>query len=122
MANPVLIAISILISIIAVFLIIIYLINRKFRSYPYYFNIIFILVIAVDNIIRLIPGEIDSKQKETIGCKIQAFTLTLFDKLMLILMTIYSIFAYLENFQNFFYKSNKKLFLLYQQVVVLFFH
>ena len=62
MANPVLIAISILISIIAVFLIIIYLINRKFRSYPYYFNIIFILVIAVDNIIRLIPGEIDRKQ------------------------------------------------------------
>ena len=109
MANPVLIAISILISIIAVFLIIIYLINRKFRSYPYYFNIIFILVIAVDNIIRLIPGEIDSKQKETIGCKIQAFTLTLFDKLMLILMTIYSIFAYLENFQNFFYKPNEKI-------------
>ena len=109
MANPVLIAISILISIIAVFLIIIYLINRKFRSYPYYFNIIFILVIAVDNIIRLIPGEIDSKGDETIGCKIQAFTLTLFDKLMLILMTIYSIFAYLENFQNFFYKPNEKI-------------
>ena len=104
MAHPVLITISALISIVALFLIIIYLINRKFRSYPYYFNIIFILVIAIDNIIRLIHTEDKSGL-----CKFQAFTLTLFDKLMLILMTIYSIFAYLENFQNFFYKPNEKI-------------
>lgn len=109
MANAVLISISILISIIAVFLIIIYLINRKFRSYPYYFNILFIVTIAIDNIIRLIPEDNIKKDDETIGCKIQAFTLTLFDKLMLNLIAVYSIFAYLENFQNFFYKPNEKI-------------
>jgi len=113
MAEPVLITISIIISIIALFLIIIYCINRKFRSYPYYFNIIFISVIAIDNLIRLIPEGKGDKNlitgNETTLCKIQAFTLTLFDKLMLTLMTVYSAFAYLENFQNFFYKPNEKI-------------
>ena len=113
MAEPVLITISIIISIIALFLIIIYCINRKFRSYPYYFNIIFISVIAIDNLIRLIPEGKGDKNlitgNETTLCKIQAFTLTLFDKIMLTLMTVYSAFAYLENFQNFFYKPNEKI-------------
>ena len=113
MANPILIIISILISIIAIFLIIIYCINKKFRSYPYYFNIIFISIIAIDNIIRLIPeGKGDNNTEtgnETTLCKFQAFTLTLFDKLMLVLMTVYSVFAYLENFQNFFYKPKEKI-------------
>lgn len=113
MAEPILIIISAIISIIAVFLIVIYCINRKFRSYPYYFNIIFISVIAIDNIIRLIPeGKGDDNTEtgnETSLCKFQAFTLTMFDKLMVTLMTVYSVFAYLENFQNFFYKPNEKI-------------
>jgi hypothetical protein len=88
-------------------------VNRKFRSFPCYFNILFTLIIALDYIIRLIPGgkgtgEGDEKPKDIL-CHIQAFSLTLFDKLMLTFMTVYSIIAYLGTFQIYFYKSHEKL-------------
>ena len=112
MPHPVLIIISIIISIFAIFLIIIYSVKKKFRSFPCYFNILFTLIIALDNLIRLLPGgkgtgRGDDKPKE-IECHIQAFALTLFDKLMLCFMTVYSIIAYLGSFQMFFYKSYEK--------------
>lgn len=113
MQHPVLIIISVIISIFAIFLIIIYSVKRNFRSFPCYFNILFTLIIAVDNLIRLMPGGKgngigDEKPKE-IECHIQAIALTLFDKLMLCFMTVYSIIAYIGSFQMFFYKSYEKL-------------
>ena len=113
MTHPVLIIISVIIAIFAIFLIIIYSVNKKFRSFPCYFNILFTLIIALDYIIRLIPGgkgtgEGDEKPKDIL-CHIQAFSLTLFDKLMLTFMTVYSIIAYLGTFQIYFYKSHEKL-------------
>ena len=113
MTHVVLIIISILITIFAIFLIIIYSIKKKFRSFPCYFNILFTLIIALDNLIRLIPGgkgtgKGDEKPKDVL-CHIQAFSLTLFDKLMLSFMTVYSIIAYLGSFRMYFYKSYEKL-------------
>ena len=113
MTHPVLIVISIIIAIFAIFLIIIYSVNRKFRSFPCYFNILFTSIIALDYIIRLIPGgkgtgKGDEKPKDIL-CHIQAFSLTLFDKLMLTVMTVYSIIADLGTFQIYFYNSHQKL-------------
>ena len=113
MSHPVLIIISIIISLFAFLLLIIYLLNKKFRSYPCYFNIIFTLSITLDNLIRLIPGGKGDKgdnpsEKKTVLCHIQAFSLTLFDKLMLTLMTSYSIIAYMGSFHLYYYKTNVK--------------
>jgi hypothetical protein len=112
MPHPALITISAIIAVFAILLIIIYASNRKFRSYPCYFNIIFTLTITADYLIRLIPsgsgtGKDDDKPK-SISCHIQAFSLTLFDKLMLTLMTAYSFIAYLGSYQLQFYKSKEK--------------
>ena len=113
MSHPALIAISIIISLFAFLLLIIYLLNKKFRSYPCYFNIIFTLSITIDNLIRLIPGgkgdkEDNHSEKKTVLCHIQAFSLTLFDKLMLTLMTSYSIIAYMGSLHLNYYKTNVK--------------
>lgn len=112
MAHPALITINIIISIFAIFLIIIYVVNKNFRSYPCYFNIIFSSTIALDNLIRLLPagtGNGNNNEPKTLACYIQAFNLTLFDKLILTLMTVYSIIAYLGSNHLHFYKSNEKL-------------
>jgi len=109
MASLHLFIISGIISLITIFLIIIYSVNKHFRSYPFFFNIIITLSIAFDNIIRLIP--IDDKGSEDISilCQIQAFALTFFDKLMLTLMTVFLIISYLGIFKQDFYKKNEKL-------------
>ena len=110
-----LLAVDITIAIIAILLIIIYSTNKKFRSFPCYFNIIFTLTITLDNLIRLIPSGKGDKNKQdiitekTLACKMQAFTLTMFDKLMLTLMTSYSIIAYLGSYKLQFYKKKEKL-------------
>ena len=121
-AHPALLTVNVLISIVAILLIIIYSTIKKFRSYPCYFNIIFTLTITIDNIVRLIPGGkgtgIDDKESEkTISCKIQAFTLTMFDKLMLTLMTSYSIIAYLGSYKLQFYKRKEKLIFIILTVI-----
>ena len=112
-AHPALLSVNIIISIVAILLIIIYSTIKKFRSFPCYFNIIFTLTITIDNIVRLIPGGrgdgIDVEGEKAVSCKIQAFTLTMFDKLMLTLMTSYSIIAYLGSYQLNFYKRKEKL-------------
>lgn len=112
MASLPLYIISAIITLITIFLIIIYSVNRNFRSYPFFFNIIITLSIAIDNIIRLIPASngngIESEDKSAL-CQIQAFTLTFFDKLMLTLMTVFSAISYLGIFHQQFYKKNEKL-------------
>ena len=59
----------------------VYCTNAKFKTISHRFNIIFTLNIALDYLCRLFPIEV---------CEIQAFLLTLFDKLMLTLMTSFS--------------------------------
>lgn len=112
MAHTSLIIVNIIIVIVTICLIIIYSLNKKFRSYPCYFNIIFTLVITLDNLIRLIPGGkgtgVDNGEPEEVICHIQAFSLTFLDKLMLVLMTSYSIINYLGSSKLQFYRKNLK--------------
>lgn len=113
MAHPALYTISGIITFAAILLILIYSLNKKFRSYPFYFNIMFTISITFDNVIRLIPAGrgtgIDIDKEKTIPCKIQAFSLTFFDKFMLTLMVVYSIISYLGIFKMEFYKNFQKL-------------
>ena len=115
MSHPILFIISILIALIAILLAIIYCLNKKFRSYPCYFNILFTLIITFDNLIRLIPGgkrtyedEEDDGHSKSIPCHIQALSLTIFDKMMLTLMTSYSIIFYFGICKVDFYKTHVK--------------
>lgn len=70
------------------------------RKYPCYLNIILSLVIAIDNILRLIENKEDN-----FGCKLQAFILAVFDKLILTTITVNSYLTYRglsdnENYMN----------------------
>ena len=111
--------ISIIITFIAIFISILYCTNKKFRSLPFYFNMMFTFSIAVNNIIRLLPGSdkdnLEKNQfdtKKTIICEIQAFSLTFLDKYMLSLMTVYSIIAYLGSYRfDLFKKYEKRIFI-----------
>ena len=110
MAHAVLIVISTIITIIALFLIFIYIKSKNFRTkfYNFLFNIIFTSSIALNNIIRLIPAS-DTSQVEASGaCKFQAFILTVLDKLMMILITDYSIISFLGMFKFEYYSANTK--------------
>lgn len=114
-----LIIISAIISFIAIFLSIVYYTNKKFRSFPFYFNIMFTFSIAVNNIIRLLPIPDEDKNKDPkinkgIMCQFQAFSLTFLDKYMLTLMTVYSVIAYLGSYriESFKIYQNKIFFVL----------
>ena len=103
MPKLVLIIISAIITIIAIFISIVYCCNKKFRSFPFYFNIMFTFSIALNNIIRLLPvSNIANQQNQDtskiIICHIQAFSLTFLDKYMLTLMTVYSLVTYIGFF------------------------
>ena len=89
---------------ISVCITIIYAKTKTFHSYPCYFNIIFSIFIALDNICRLIVGF----DKDSIICFIQGFSLVLFDKLMLFAMTIYSLISFLGIVKLDFYRKNEK--------------
>lgn len=104
-----------LIIVITLFLIIIYIKSKTFRSYPCYLNIILSSVILIDNLLRLIP--MDSKENDSQDpeerevsflCNIQAFLLSVFDKLMLTSMTINSYLTYVGFTNNEFYKAHIK--------------
>ena len=102
MPELVLIIISAIITIIAIFISIVYCTNKQFRSFPFYFNILFTFSIAVNNIARLLPIQETDKiknHKKSIMCQVQAFSLTFLDKFMLTLMTVYSIIAYLGSYR-----------------------
>ena len=60
------IIISSLITIFTIGIIIIYSLNKSFKSLPCYFNILFCVVNSLDNILRLIPPSlgVDLSKKE----------------------------------------------------------
>ena len=115
---------SLLIAIFTILLIIVYSKDKYFHNsknkklsdmylYPCYFNIFFCVIVALNNIIRLIPfrftvGPNDQEGDENAVCKTQAFLATLFDKLLVSLMTNYSIVNYLSVFKSDFYQKNIK--------------
>jgi hypothetical protein len=96
---------SVLIILVTLCIICIYIKTKEFRSYPCYFNILLSSVIALDNIIRIIPVSGDD---ESIMCLIQGFSLALFDKLMLTTMTVYSLISFLGIIKIELYKIYEK--------------
>ena len=111
--NPGLIAVSVLISVAGILIMIIYGKSKIFHSYPYYFNIYFIVTIMLNNLIRLIPGSKEENEfKTSVGCYIQGIILTVLDKLMLCQITSYSIIYYLGSFHSEVFEKNKMLIFL----------
>ena len=111
--NPVLIAISVLITVSAILIVIVYAKSKIFHSYPYYFNIFFMLTIMMNNLIRLIPGRPEENEFDTsIQCYIQGIILTVLDKLMLCQITSYSVIYYLGSFHSEFFERNKMMIFL----------
>jgi hypothetical protein len=108
-----LLILSIVIALFTILIIIIYCKGDSFKSYPCYFNIFFCLSITLDNLLRLIQIKREDKGNEvTVWCLIQALSLSLFDKIILNSITIYSIIHYLGFYKQEFYENNlKKIFI-----------
>lgn len=102
-----------LIITIALYLVVIYIISKTFRSYPGYLNIILSLVIAVDNILRLIGiGE-----KQTATCYFQALFLAIFDKLIFTSLIINSFLTFLGVTKYYFYSRKIKLLFIISNII-----
>ena len=111
--DPALIVVSVLIAVAGILIMIIYGKSKIFHSYPYYFNIFFILTIMLNNLIRLLPGREDENEfKTSIGCYIQGIILTVLDKLMLCQITSYSVIYYLGSFHSEVFEKHKMLIFL----------
>ena len=108
--DPALIVVSVLIAVAGILIMIIYAKSKIFHSYPYYFNIFFILTIMLNNLIRLFPGRKDENEfKTSTGCYIQGIILAALDKLMLTQIASYSIIYYLGSFHSEVFERNKLL-------------
>ena len=86
----------------------------EFRKYPCYLNILLTLIIVIDNLIRFITND-----KNTFSCKIQAFILAVFDKLVLTTITVNSYLTYKGLFDNEYYMNNIKSLFIITNVVSL---
>ena len=112
--DPPLIVFDVLVLIFAIFISIIYFKSKIFHSYPYYFNIFFIITILLNNAIRLMPvGEKVNEYERDLACYIQGISLTVLDKLILCEITTYSIIYYLGVFFHDFYEENQMLIFLF---------
>ena len=113
----------VLIIIFTILLIVVYIKDRnlniktndsnKLQLYPFYFNVFFCVIIVIENAIRLIPESIGvdpsyEKGEANFFCSLQAISASLFDKLLLSNMTIYSIVNFLCVFLSDFYKNHLK--------------
>lgn len=111
--DPALIVVSVLIAVAGILIMIIYGKSKIFHSYPYYFNIFFIVAIMLNNLIRLLPGRSDENEfKTSVGCYIQGIILTVLDKLILCQITSYSVIYYLGSFHSEIFEKNKMLIFL----------
>ena len=109
-AHPTLIVLSALITVAGILIMIIYAKSKIFHSYPYYFNIFYILTVMLNNLIRLLPGRKDENEfKTSTGCYIQGIILAALDKLMLTQIASYSIIYYLGSFHSEVFERNKLL-------------
>ena len=108
--HPTLIVLSALITVAGILIMIIYAKSKIFHSYPYYFNIFYILTVMLNNLIRLLPGREDENEfKTSTGCYIQGIILAALDKLMLTQIASYSIIYYLGSFHSEVFERNKLL-------------
>ena len=102
-----LIILNIVMAIYGFFIIFMYLKSKIFHSYPYYFNIFYIVTILLNNLIRLIPKREEENEFEiSIQCYIQGIFLAVLDKYMLCQITSYSLIYFLGSFYNQFFEKN----------------
>ena len=105
--SPILIITSSIIIVFNLFMIFIYIKNKKLKSFHIYFNIFFCTVIFLSNIIRLLKvGNFSEGQNAF--CQIQAVLLAILDKLIIYLISNYSMIFYLGIIKNNFFVSNGK--------------
>ena len=86
------------------------------RSYPCYLNIILSLVIAINNLTRLITTE----EEQSFACQLQAFILAVFDKLISTTITVNSYLTYRGLCDNEYYIEHIKQFFIITNSIGLF--
>ena len=82
--------------------------NNIIRSYPCYLNIILSVVIAINNLTRLITTE----EEDSFACQLQAFILAVFDKLISTTITVNSYLTYRGLCDNDYYIEHIKQFFI----------
>ena len=101
--------------IITLYLVVIYIISKSFRSYPCYLNIILSSIIVINNILRIIGiGEIGTGK-----CYFQAFTLALTDKLFFSFLSINAFLSYIGVVYFHFYVKNIKYLFIILNIIAL---
>ena len=111
MTNIFLYIICIIISILDIIFFVIYLVKQKKYDYISFFNTIFTLAVLFNMLPRIIPlSRADGKNSDDISvfCKIQAFFSSFFDKLIITLITSFSIFSYVDKFKKGIHEKQKK--------------
>lgn len=103
------IVLSILSIIICFFLLFIICKSKVFQTYSFYYIIIFNIIFAFDNIVRISPFDDKQKDEYNIKEKIQAFCLIFFNKFELSIITMQNLIYYLGIIKANNYSSNKKL-------------
>ena len=99
---------SIINLVFSLFIIFIYIKSKFFHSYAFYFNLLFSIVICFRNGFRLIPRDRGEGDESSGFCYFQAFILSVFDKLIQVQITSYSIINYIGMFKNEFFRNNEK--------------
>ena len=87
--------------------------NNMIKSYPCYLNIILSLVIAINNLTRLIT----TKEENSFACQIQAFVLAVFDKLISTTITVNSYLTYRGLCDNEYYIEHIKQFFIITNLI-----
>ena len=86
------------------------------RSYPCYLNIILILIIEINNLTRLIT----TSEEDSFACKLQAFILACFDKLIGTQITVNAFLTYKGLTDNDYYIQHiKPLFIILNSIALL---
>ena len=95
-------------------LLVIYSASKRLRDYLSLFNIVFTSTILLDILIRFINASRgdginsrDINEEVKTLCKIQAFALTLLDKLIITLITCFSIISYVVKFSKEIYEKDR---------------
>ena len=102
--------------IITLYLVLIYIISKSFRSYPCYLNIILSSIIVINNILRIIGiGEVGTGK-----CYFQAFTLAVTDKLFFSSLSINAFLSYIGVVYFQFYTNNIKCLFIILNTIALF--
>ena len=89
--------------------------NMIIRSYPCYLNIILSSIIAINNLTRLIT----TNNQDSFACKLQAFVLAMFDKLIGTQIAVNSFLTYKGLCYNYYYIEHIKILFIVTNCIAL---